>query len=649
MPVPPTHNIPAPRITETAAGKAVMVLLALFYASLATTAAGGEWHTLFLPACLLAAALLLFCFCLLRGDKTPSPGVAGWLALGLGGGYFFLRAWFSPWFYYESVAELGLISTAMIMFMAGAYAGAGDGKKSVLPLLVTTLGLLNALLWGYQNMAETASSWFRPNYSLFGTEIHNTGLFGYKNFSAHFLTVTGFFLCAYSMAGARKWGAWLFTGIFLVLVSFTCGSRSAFPNALIGVTLCFFIYTSSVFHSSRKFYTAAILFILLLFFGAAYAVLDLANGAGRLAEMLDTFSFGNRLDLSKIAWILADQAPCFGHGSRMFTNLATEFFFDANLPNFAHHEYAQAACDYGYTGVTLMLALLVLFIILGFRSVLGLAGKKTRANPLGSAAFCVICIAAAHAYGEFIWHNPALIGAGALCCGITCTAALPKVKVSRRSGRWVQAVTAFSMAVLSLWYACLAFPAWKASWQAVPASSTARLPMLEQAAAASLDPDLVRRNILHAVGSSPYPTPERFRELERQEKQAELFSPGNHGLMAAKGLLHIHQGRYAEAERLLRPYVYSPHFDDRMFAWTTIYNNMLYAWSASIASRSPGKALSMAMAAQELMSTGTKTWLYYGSQNPGVRKAYAERLNELHMLILTLKSRGAIPDSSWKE
>ena len=62
MPDPAPSKPSAPRIAETAAGKALMALLALFYALLATAAAGGEWHTLFLPACLLAAALLLFCF-----------------------------------------------------------------------------------------------------------------------------------------------------------------------------------------------------------------------------------------------------------------------------------------------------------------------------------------------------------------------------------------------------------------------------------------------------------------------------------------------------------------------------------------------------------------------------------------------------------
>lgn len=650
MPAPAPSKPSAPRIAETAAGKALTVLLALFYTLLATTAAGGEWHTLFLPACLLAASLLLFCFCILRGYKIPSPGLHGWLALGLGGGYFLLRAWLSPWFYYESVADLGLILTAMVMFMAGAYAGAGNGEKSVLPALAAALGLLNALLWGYQNMTGTEASWFRPDYSLFGTEIRNTGLFGYKNFSAHFLSVTGFFLCAYSMASSRKWGISLFTGLALILISFTCSSRSAFPNALAGVTLCFFIYTSSVFRNNRKFYAAAILFILLLFLGAAYAVLDLTNGAGKLASLLDTFSFGSRLDLSRLAWALADQAPLFGHGSRMFTNLSTEFFAGASLPNFAHHEYAQAACDYGYAGLGLMLALLVLFLVSGFRSVLKLAAEHQRTNPLGPAAFCVLCIAAFHAYGEFIWHNPALLGASALCCGITCTAPLSRVKASRRAGRWVQASAALLLAALALSYAVRAFPVWKASLQAVPATSSQRLPMLEEAASRSLDPDLVRRSILHAAGSSPAPDMARLKELERQEEEAELLSPGNHGLAAAKSLLYIRQGRLTEAERLLRPYVESPgRFDDRMFAWTTIYNNMLYSWSAAMAARSPGQALSMALTAQRLMSAQTDQWLFYGALSPEVRKEHGLRLNELKMLILTLQARGAVPDPSWRQ
>lgn len=88
MPEPTSSKLSAPRIAETAAGRILTALLALFYTALATTAAGGEWHTLFIPSCFLTAALLVFCFCLIRGYKVPSPGLAGWLAVGLGGGYF---------------------------------------------------------------------------------------------------------------------------------------------------------------------------------------------------------------------------------------------------------------------------------------------------------------------------------------------------------------------------------------------------------------------------------------------------------------------------------------------------------------------------------------------------------------------------------
>lgn len=149
------------------------------------------------------------------------------------------------------------------MFAAGTYAGAGNGERVFFPYWLRH--------WAAECPAVGVSE-----HNGNGSLLVQTGLFPVRHgnpqhrivriqkFSAHFLSVTGFFLCAYSMASARKWGIRLFTGLALILVSFTCGSRSAFPNALAGVTLCFFIYTSSVFRNNRKFYTASILFIILL-------------------------------------------------------------------------------------------------------------------------------------------------------------------------------------------------------------------------------------------------------------------------------------------------------------------------------------------------------------------------------------------------
>lgn len=84
MPDSPPSTSPAPRIAETAAGKILAGLLALFYIFLATTAAGGEWHTLFLPACFLGgsppAVLLLYS----PGIQDSQPRTAGLAGPGSG-------------------------------------------------------------------------------------------------------------------------------------------------------------------------------------------------------------------------------------------------------------------------------------------------------------------------------------------------------------------------------------------------------------------------------------------------------------------------------------------------------------------------------------------------------------------------------------
>lgn len=649
MPQIPDTKVIIPRLSDTGAGKTLSILLALFYAALATTSTGGEWYTLFLPACLLGVAMILFCICSVQGYKIPSPGWAGWLAIGIGGGYFFIRAWYSPWMF-ESLSDMGLIIISLMMFMTGVYAGAGKGRHSIVPFLAAALGLLNGLMLGQQEFMDSHSSWFRPDFALSGTEINNIGLFGYKNFCGHFFSITGFFLCSYSLASPKKWGAYLILGLVLVILSCACNSRAAAPNALIGVTLCFFIYTASVFRNNKKFYVAGILFFLLLFLAMAYALLDLSSGAGTLASTLDIFSFGSRIELSRLAWSLADSAPWIGHGSQMFTNLATEFFAGANVPNFAHHEYAQAACDYGYVGLGLMLGLIGLFMILGFFSVLKLADDQKTVNPLGPASFCVLCMAAVHAYGEFIWHNPALIGASALCCGMICTSAAKKVKASQLVGKWAQGMGAATLAGLCLWYAWTAFPVWKASLYAQQASPSAPLSSLKSAAMSSHDPDLTRRYILHTLDRQTRPARRELLELNQMEECARAISPGNHALAAAQGLLYMYLGEYAAAERVLRPYVkYPDRFDDRMFAWSTTYINNLYAWSIATANRSPGQALSMAREAERLLSPGNNRTRFYGMKNKAVTAERKKRASEVTMLIMILQSSGAVPDHTWQQ
>ncbi len=637
-------------MADTLAGKILSIMLMAFYVSLITLGAGGEWYALTVPAGILAVTALQFCYCLIRGYKIPSPGLWGWLAMGLGGGYFFIRAWLSPW-YYESLSDLGLIVTAAVMFTGGLYAGANKGEKSKWPWLVAVLGVLNVGMLFWQNFTGDFSSVFRPDYSLSGQEISNIGLFGYKNFSCHWMCICGFFLSAWCLAKEKKNVTGIIGGLLIAAVSLTCNSEAAYLNLIVGVTLCFFIYTTGVYHQTAKFYTAAVLFILLLFCGATYVLYDLSIGSGKLDSTLTVFRFGSRIDLAKLAWEQAELAPLFGHGSQMFSNLAMEYFWEDHYPNFAHHEYAQAACDYGYTGLALMLGILALIVIMGVRCILRLAGDRKMVNPLGVAACSVPVLAMVHAYGEFIWHNPALIGAVALCAGIVCTAGVNQVKACGTVGRLVQVGAAIGVCVLSVFYVARALPVWQASLQAVPASSAAVLPMLDKATAAGAEPKLVHEQLIHELSSKPYPSVERLKTLESLVERAEQLCPGSHSYAVVKAILYMNQRRYEAAEKTLRPYVMDVHrFYDLMYAWKTIYMDNLCAWAKAIYREQPGKALSMYQEAYDLSVAMRKAgWAYYGARDANSRKAYVHRQKEMKMTILILQSMGQAPDSSWKK
>ncbi len=635
-----------PRLTDTAAGKILAGLLILFYASLVTVASGGEWYMLFLPACLLIPVLLLFIYCLVRGYKIPSPGLMGWLALGVGGGYFFLRAWYSPW-YYESLADMQLIVTAIVMFTVGIYAGASKSDKSVLPWVAAALGSLNVALLIWQCLSGDSSSWFRPEYTLAGREYFNVGLFGYKNFSGHFFCISGFFIATWNLVKEKKCWPAVLGGLAIALFSLCCESEAAYLNLTVGIILCFFVYTVGVFQQSGKFYTSAILFIILFFAVMSYVLADLFQGGTALNELFAIVLFGTRLTLAKLAWNYADMEPVFGHGSRMFTNLATESFQGSNYPNFVHHEYAQAACDYGYLGLLIMLAILGVCLFLGGRGVMRLAREHSNCNKLAAPALCVLVMACVHAYGEFIWHNPALLGASALCAGLICTAGAEKIKVSHVMGRWIQVGVAGLICGLTVCYASKTYPVWQASMQAVPASSAAVLPMLDCATTHSPESELVNHQVQHELTMRPYPDAERLKRLEDLVAEANAVSPGCHALVPLMGRIYNRQGRFAEAEKVLRPYTDIHSFFDGMHAWKTVYMNNLFDWAMSINRQDPAKALSMLREVERIGLAMRDNWYYYGALDPKNRKQYWAYLRKVKMTIRIMESRVQTPDDSW--
>ncbi len=124
--------------------------------------------------------------------------------------------------------------------------------------------------------------------------------------------------------------------------------------------------------------------------------------------------------------------------------------------------------------------------------------------------------------------------------------------------------------------------------------------------------------------------------------------PGSHALVALKGRIYYRQARYAETEKLLRPYTDIKVFYDGMHAWKTVYMHNLFDWAMSINKTDPAKALSMLHEVERMAKPMWDKWLYYGVQKAENRKKFWAYLRKVRMAIFILKSRTQASDDSWK-
>ncbi len=639
-----TTQSPSHRLSDSKLGSWIGGIVFILFFSLLTFGSGSEWYSLCPAMVILCPFVILCCIGIFRGYKLPSPGVLGWLAMAAGG-YFLIRAITSPWIF-NTIDDVNLIIFAIIFFILGTCIGGDRNEANKMPAIIATLGGLHAALWIWQNISGDVSSWFRPDFSPLGIELKNFGLFGYKNFCGHFFSICGFFLCAWSLGCSRKWGKYFWLGALLIVLSFTCHSRAALPNCLLGTLICGFIYLTNIYHHT-KFIAYSIIFTILLILGASFVLLDLSNGKGSLDTLLNTYIFGVRIDLTKEAWSLADNAPLFGHGARMYTNLALENIAGSHNPNFVHHEYAQAACDYGYIGFALILLLLGSGLFIGIRQILRQIHHSEENAPLAYGAFCVLAIASVHAYGEFIWHNSALLSCSALALGILYSYGPRKLKALPIIGKFAYSIIAIGIGLYGLIYTIWVYPMFMSSWSASPCTTTSNK-ALAQAFFDYHHPTLSTQYIYQSVNAKT--SKSELKKVDAALSQTEAKSPTNHALVASRALIYLYQGKYEQAEKVLRPYCQNPRkYTDNMYPWKTTYANILYTWGIALAQTEPNKSLSLFQEALDTLSPLTNKWLYFRAGDPKVRKKHRQDINSLKLSIRILKHQGATPDHSWKK
>ena len=265
----------------------------------------------------------------------------------------------------------------------------------------------------------------------------------------------------------------------------------------------------------------------------------------------------------------------------MFTNLAVEFFPFPNVPNFTHHEYAQAACDYGYTGLAVMLALLLLFISLGFRSVLRLAAEHPQVNPWGRrpSARCALPPPT---------PTESLSGTiRRLRAPPPCAAAFPAPRPSPGSRLHEPAGAWFWEQEPSTGGAVRGMPAWPSRPGKHPGRRF-RIFSRRHAHAGTGGRRQPRPGPCAAQypacrrGAPRLPVPDGSANWSGRWNGRNCSVRAIMPLVAARGCFHAPGTLQGSGKAVASLCVFS-RFDDRMYAWTTTYANVLYAWCISTA------------------------------------------------------------------
>lgn len=637
---------PPPRLTDTASGKTILGLLIAAFLLLLTSATDGRWYSLLLPALPMSAAMLVFIAALIRGLRIPRLNKLAWITLA-GAGYFLLRAWLSRSLY-DSWTDMALILTGCVFYVLGSFCGLSEKRDRTLFLCAASLLMLNLAVLLLQRITETPFTVLRPSISLTLDYVTNTGLFGYKNFTGHFMVAGGFFCCGYFMIKGRDAWKWLMIGLLSIAGSYWCDSRAILPNIAFGVLACWIIYLCKIYRQTTKFYLVGGIGMFLLILAVGGLMLMMSQNAAMLDSLSQIWHSGGRYNLTGIAVELAKQAPLFGHGSLAFENGAIPYFDAPSIPNMAHNEYAQSMADYGFTGFAILLALIVVHLIRGVRQILRSTGDHSRYTARLAASTLLLSVASMHATMDFIWHNGALVAMGAFCAGMIATGLPSGQKAGRGVNNTALGLAAALTAGFFAWVAYQAWPVWERGWKlsSLPkADNAARIELLKEVISLSGDPEITNKyaSLVASIQTQRGLVPAHELEFTEQAlRNALLHSPDNRFSATYLGIILSMEERFDEADKILEPFTREGAYYDWLFNWQTAYVFHLVSWAETILQDDPSTALSILKeAGNRINRIG-----YYQSFDSGIR---ANLKNRLALEILMLEDAGIKPDESWKK
>lgn len=662
------------RLTESLPGRmSGWLLVALWVFSMS----GVDAHAFSsYPVCVaLLVVLALVAVAMLRGARLVRMSWLGWCSLAVGG--YFLARCLCSYAVVDSWCEAVLIMGAVVYYVAGVYAAQSRRPGVLFAVLAAALLANVAAYWVLRQPGADASWLGRAAQTPAGPNSKPLTLFVYKNFAGVFLCAGACVLGAWSLWCQRGWLRVTGVAVSLValLVSFLCGTRAVYivlPLAFIGLWLVQLLVR---LYSDKRlgWGNAAVAGVLLV--AGAVLVYDFLFGYHLAGVLSSADSHLRYLIWGSVCEVLPS-VPFYGCGANVAQWEIVPWYNEWQLPNYVHNEYLQVWVDYGLLGLLLMLGVLLFHVVQAGRCIASEYVDERRRVLAGLAALLLVLVAV-YALVDFPWHSFALVALCAFACGVLASpfahAGEPlfggrrwaagshvPVRAERPVGRVVLLVLILAMGGGFCRLATTLRPAWKAQWEYAALCCPGADPTgdARRAFIAGLLPLYPSPAFMDTYFMLP-PTHDRQLPLREQLlKQALAANPRQ--LFTLTMLVDVlgAQGKYAEADRLMREYYVGEAMPASLLNnWPAYYAYNLLIWGRyEMRQGNHAKAASLLESAlgihqvspihfNPIWRSGAQPWREHGGIKPGLPKLIENSRLDLRML----RAIGVQPDAAWKQ
>jgi hypothetical protein len=500
------------------------------------------------------------------------------------------------------------------------------------------------------NVAVALVQWknpaFTPIFAGRETISYPSGFYGHYNHFANFLLGCGFLAagCA-AIPGGRRWAR-----IGWAAVAFAClggivlsRSRGAWLAVGVGLFVLLVCWLLDLKRRKVRWFAIAVISSIVLLpasgFGAWWVMKVALAERGVEADGSRMMEDSGRLDFAAIAVELASEHPLTGGGSRSFSYEVfakwnpKEMWIGSGDIDMVHNELLQAASDYGWIGLGLVVVILFSMAVRGLMCLTVETSRGEIAADAGLTAGALAAIAAVMVQGmfSFVFHMVPDVLVLGLSIGIISAQPWAFSRKSggldawRRPAPWMGATLATVLALVG-WRDAAAWW-WVARPGAPGDSSDPGESYLALQQALALRPDFrIEQASVQAAAEMAKSDPDPVRGVWPMRVLEHLRSvigrhPWNHAcrLSLARQLDELGQFREAEEHyRLLLPLLDTRemYYHGRFAYGSHAFRRAYALWQA----RRPGEAMAWAQEARQQMEASRKIAVFDADRSAEFKK-----------------------------